>query len=78
MTGNRAAVFFMRAANGAGMGSNMTPGRRKLVFPLFVVAGIAYIGGGIIKFALHQEFALVFALCGVAFIVFGWLFARPR
>jgi hypothetical protein len=69
MTGNRAAVFFMRAANGAGMGSNMTPGRRKLVFPLF---------GGIIKFALHQEFALVFALCGVAFIVFGWLFARPR
>ena len=60
------------------MRSNMSPGRRKLVFPLFVFAGIAYIVAGIVKFALHQDFAFGFGLCGVAFIVFAWLFARRR
>ena len=62
------------------MGDNMSPGRRrfKLTFPLFLFAGIAYIIGGIVKYAIHQEFALIFILCGVGFIAAGWFFARPR
>jgi hypothetical protein len=61
------------------MGSDMTPGHRRrfrLIFPLFLFAGIAYIIGGV-KFALHQELALAFVLCGVGFTVAAWVFGRP-
>jgi hypothetical protein len=56
----------------------MTPGRRfRLIFPLFLFAGIAYVIGGIAKFALHQDFAPAFVLCGVGFMAAAWLFGRP-
>ena len=60
------------------MGSNMSPGRRKLMRPLFLFAGIAYVIGGIIKYAMHQEFALIYVICGLGFIVAGWLFGRQK
>ena len=46
--------------------------------PLFLFAGIAYVIGGIIKYAMHQEFALIYVICGLGFIVAGWLFGRQK
>jgi glucose dehydrogenase len=56
----------------------MSPGRRKLVRPLFLFAGIAYVIGGIIKYAMHQDFAQIYVICGLAFMVAGWLFGRQK
>ncbi len=47
------------------------------VWPVFIVAGIAYLIAAGAKFILHQPEGGLFVGCGVAFLVIAWI-AKPK
>jgi hypothetical protein len=46
-------------------------------WPVFVVAGVAYLIAAAAKFIIHQPEGGLFIGCGVAFLILGWI-SKPK
>jgi hypothetical protein len=42
-------------------------------WPVFAFAGVAYLIAAAVKVVVHQPEGGLYAICGVAFLAFGWI-----